>query len=182
ASLGTADYLRELAAPRNPDRLHFAQIVLDRQRPRGQATCRRSRGLELLQRDSGRLATEHMMALLRDHYDGTPWAAWDPAELDVKSICMHSTPYHRVKTAGSMVAHLDGEPGRSLLWLAVGQPCRRIFLPYRMAELTSQEELDATLRVEALLEQLFGGAAGEKSEGNKEAEHRLLQAVRAMEK
>src|SRR5690606_5026515 len=110
ASSGIAAYLRELGGPRNPDRLHFAHIVLDRKRPRGQATCRRARGLELLQRDSGRLATEHVLALLRDHYDSTPWATWDPAELDVKSICMHSTPYHRVQTAGSMVAHLDGEP------------------------------------------------------------------------
>src|SRR5690606_28669909 len=83
---------------------------------------------------------------------------------------------------GSMVAHLDGEPGRSLLWLAVGQPCRRIFLPYRVAEWTSQEELEATLRVEALLEERFAGAAGDKREGDEEAEHRLLHAVRAMEK
>jgi len=51
-----------------------------------------------------------------------------------------------------------------------------------MAELTSQEGLDTTLRVEALLEQLFEGAGEEKSEGNSEAEHRLLHAARAMEK
>ena len=51
-----------------------------------------------------------------------------------------------------------------------------------MAEWTSQEELDATLQVEALLEKLFEGAAGMKRVGNDEAEHRLLHAVRAMEK
>lgn len=155
ASPGLADYLHCLAPSQPLNGLHFAHIVLDRNRPRGQATCRRARGLELLQRDCGRLTTEHMLALLRDHYDGTAWAKWDPAELDVKSICMHSTPYHPVKTAGSMVAHLHGEPGQSLLWLAVGQPCQRIFLPYRMAELTDEQALDATQRVEVILEELF---------------------------
>lgn len=197
ASPGIADYLRQLASPKQPDDLNFAQIVLDRNRPRGQATCRRARGLELLQRDYGRLTTEDMLALLRDHYDGTPWAKWDPTEMDVKSICMHSTPYHPVKTAGSMVAHLYGEHGQSLLWLAIGQPCQRIFLPYRMEELTDGEVLDATLRAEAILEELceregraeaplMEGApnddAGDRVGGRLTRVAQLMQSLKAMEK
>ncbi|HEY8418465.1 MAG TPA: C69 family dipeptidase [Limnochordales bacterium] len=109
----------------------FAATVLDRRRPRGQATCRRGRGLELLGR--GTVDVVGMMALLRDHYEGTPLGAWPPEELDIKSICMHSTPYHPVRTAGSIVAELD-PAGRQppVLWLSVGMPCRSIFLPFRM--------------------------------------------------
>lgn len=121
----------QVAGEAGESAISFAAAVLDRRRPRGQAACRRGRGLELLGR--GPMDVPGMMALLRDHYEGTPLGAWSPEELDIKSICMHSTPYHPVRTAGSMVAELD-PAGRQppVLWLSVGMPCRSIFLPFRM--------------------------------------------------
>lgn len=156
ASAGIEEYLVSLGGERTASgQLDFAAAVLDRERPRGQATCRRARGMEVLTRDQGHLEASHMLALLRDHYDGTPLALWNPAASDIKSICMHTTPYHQVKTAGSMVADLLGGADGALVWLAIGQPCQRAFLPFTVGEITTQAQLDQVNDLDAQLEDLF---------------------------
>lgn len=78
-----------------------------------------------------KVTAEALMAVLRDHYEGTPYDATDgyqtgsPNKTKYRTICTASTIH-------SLVASLDGrrpEPLQARLWLALGKPDTTIFLP-----------------------------------------------------
>jgi dipeptidase len=113
-------------------RFSFARTYGDyAKHPRGSGQCRLSRGRDRLVAQRGAIGVPEMMALLRDHYEGTFLAPrWAPDEPDCPSICMHSDGPDGGHTAASMVAHLR-PPGEVLTWWAsFAPPCLAVFLPY----------------------------------------------------
>jgi dipeptidase len=84
-----------------------------------------------------KLTPQDIMALLRDHYEGT--------EYDLTNIYEKGSPHHtterticRMDTDTSSVAHLRGwlppEIG-GVLWLSVGTPCSSVYVPYYLGVL-----------------------------------------------
>jgi dipeptidase len=84
-----------------------------------------------------KLAPRDIIALLRDHYEGT--------EYDLTKGYEKGSPHHttertvcRINTDATSVAHLRGwlppEIG-GLLWLSVGTPCSSVYVPYYLGVL-----------------------------------------------
>ncbi len=84
-----------------------------------------------------RLTPRDLMALLRDHYEGT--------EYDLTQGYKKGSPHHtserticRMATDATTVAHLRGwlppEIG-GVLWLSVGTPCSSVYVPYYLGVL-----------------------------------------------
>jgi dipeptidase len=84
-----------------------------------------------------KLTPREIMALLRDHYEGT--------EYDLTNRYEKGSPHHtterticRMATDATTVAHLRGwlppEIG-GLLWLSVGTPCSSVYVPYYLGVL-----------------------------------------------
>jgi secernin len=98
-------------------------------RTSGQIRCSRSR--DLLARGRGNLGVTEMMAILRDHNEGT-WLAprWAPDEPDVPTICVHPVSPRGGQTAASMVAHLRPAGELPTCWASFVTPCLAAFLPY----------------------------------------------------
>ncbi len=78
-----------------------------------------------------KITAEALMAVLRDHYEGTPYDATDgyktgsPNKTKYRTICTASTIH-------SLVASLDASrpaPLQVRLWLALGKPDTTVFLP-----------------------------------------------------
>ncbi len=78
-----------------------------------------------------KISADSLMALLRDHYEGTDYDATDgykkgtPNKTPFRTICTSSTIY-------SFIASLNGqlpEPISVSVWLALGKPDTTVFLP-----------------------------------------------------
>jgi len=99
--------------------------------PIGQAAPRCARSRSLLEESPGQMTPQTMIAVLRDHYEGTALApARSPSEPDRMTICMHPLgPARGLQTAASMVAHLPRQ-SRATYWGSLLTPCLGCFLPY----------------------------------------------------
>lgn len=84
---------------------------------------------KLLGEKQGRVSSQIMMRILRDHYEnGTVFTPGrEPSDGKCYSICMHADPVGT--TAASMVAHIR-TPGRfNVYWAGLGNPCCGVFMP-----------------------------------------------------
>jgi dipeptidase len=91
--------------------------------------CRYQRGRELLDVAAGRITSETLRGVLRDHYDSGPLYRPGRAPEDDRyfSLCMHAGEL--MSTTASMVATLDVD-APPVAWMALGTPCVSAFLPY----------------------------------------------------
>jgi secernin len=91
---------------------------------------RRTRAASLLRADEGRLATAHIMGVLRDHNEAdAAGETWRPGRSTRYGPCIHAAPEPRNgQTTGSMVSEL--RQGRGVHWVTgTAAPCISIFKP-----------------------------------------------------
>lgn len=113
-----------------------------------------------------KMTAEALMAILRDHYEGTPYDATDgyktgsPNRTKFRTICTAST-------INAFVVSLDAgrpDPLSTAMWLAVGKPDTTVFLPlyYGVANLPAgAETLNAkVLALERAAEESYGAMIG----------------------
>jgi dipeptidase len=113
-----------------------------------------------------RMTAEALMAILRDHYEGTPYDATEgyktgsPNRTKFRTICTAST-------INAFVVSLDAgrpEPLSTAMWLAAGKPDTTVFLPlyYGVANLPAgAETLNAkVLALEKAAEESYGSMIG----------------------
>lgn len=113
-----------------------------------------------------KMTAEALMAILRDHYEGTPYDATDgyktgsPNRTRFRTICTAST-------INAFVVSLDAgrpEPLATAMWMAVGKPDTTVFLPlyYGVATLPAgAETLNAkVLALERAAEESYGAMIG----------------------
>lgn len=113
-----------------------------------------------------KMTAEALMAILRDHYEGTPYDATDgyktgsPNRTKFRTICTAST-------INAFVVSLDAqrpEPLATAMWLAVGKPDTTVFLPLYFGVATlppGAETLNAkVLTLESAVEESYGSMIG----------------------
>ena len=92
--------------------------------------ARQCRTSDLLQAAQGRITTQTMLAILRDHGEGAD-ESWSPARgVTGAQVCCHAGPgpIRISQTTGSMVSHL--KPDIQTHWLTgTAAPCTGIFKP-----------------------------------------------------
>jgi dipeptidase len=119
---------------------------------------------------ANRVTTESLMALLRDHYEGTAYDATD----GYKSGTPNKTKYRTICTAttiNSFVASLSAsrpEPISISLWLALGKPDTTVYLPlyYGVSSLPLEAGLGTNVHDYAVFEsQHFDSAAFQARRG-----------------
>ncbi|MBP7706850.1 MAG: C69 family dipeptidase [Candidatus Aminicenantes bacterium] len=115
---------------------------------------------------AGKMTAEALMAILRDHYEGTPYDATDgyttgsPNRTKFRTICTAST-------INAFVVSLGGprpEPLATAVWLAFGKPDTTVFLPLYYGVATMPAEaltLNAkVLALEKAAEENYGTMIG----------------------
>lgn len=135
ASADLAEHAREQGwwDPARQPRFNFARTYGDyANHVPTSGQIRRARSRDLLTRGRGNLGVADMMAILRDHNEGT-WLAprWAPDEPDVPTICVHPVSAAQGgQTAASIVAHLRPAGELATYWTSFVSPCQAVFLPH----------------------------------------------------
>jgi dipeptidase len=100
----------------------------------GGMQIRRNMTMTCLRRDSSHVTPASMMAISRNHLEGTFVAPrWGAAEAFWPSPCLHDTPQSGYHSAASLVAHLRaGMPPllRQVYWASFSNPCCNVFKPF----------------------------------------------------
>lgn len=87
---------------------------------------------QMLDRKKGRLTTDYMKNILKDHFEGEIIEPrWSPADGILASICMHNMDESSSKTAAGSVVELRAD-GDSIWWSCMSNPCISVFLPFSM--------------------------------------------------
>ena len=113
----------------------FARAYADEGVPRQVSHIRMMRTRSLLQQQRGRIDVTWMKRIARDHYEDTflQGPAFDPADPDFHTICMHVSPagFTWGNTASSCVAELPDSPdGLPVFWWTPGPPCNGCYVPF----------------------------------------------------
>jgi len=113
----------------------FARAYADDGVPRQVSHIRMMRTRSLLQQQCGRIDVPWMKRMARDHYEDTflHGPAFDPADPDFHSVCMHVSPtgFTWGNTASSCVAELPDLPdGIPVFWWTPGPPCNGCYVPF----------------------------------------------------
>ncbi|MEE9284425.1 MAG: C69 family dipeptidase, partial [Dehalococcoidia bacterium] len=113
----------------------FAYAYGDDETPAEGARLRAGRTRQLLAQRHRQVSEEWMMRIARDHYEGTflGGPAFDPANPDAQSLCMHVSPagFTWGNTASSAIAVLPRAPDElPVLWWTPGPPCNGCYLPF----------------------------------------------------
>jgi len=100
----------------------------------GAMQIRRNATLSCLRKDCGRVSPTSMLAITRNHHEGTiVEPRWSPAEPFWATPCAHDRPRARYRTAASMVAHLRGDVPpllRQVYWAGFSNPCCSVSQPF----------------------------------------------------
>lgn len=102
----------------------FAECYSREGYPYRSSQTRVERGLDLLAEETGELTREDLMAVLRDHYEGTPMYQSPHGNDLYRTICSG-------RTVSAMVVQLEpGLPsGMQVMWYCMGSPCVGVFMP-----------------------------------------------------
>ena len=100
----------------------------------GNMQIRRNMTLSCLRRDFSHVTPASMMAISRNHLEGTLVAPrWAAPEAFWPTPCMHDTPQSPYHSAASCVVHLRAEMPpllRQVYWASFSNPCCNIFKPF----------------------------------------------------
>lgn len=102
------------------------------------------RSRQLLRASAGRIAAGTMMAILRDHYEGTflDGPMFGPHLPDLLTLCMHDSPaaFTWGNTATSVIVDIDpAVPESSMCWSCYQPPCSSVYVATTMGgELSPQ--------------------------------------------
>lgn len=100
----------------------------------GGMQIRRNMTMSCLRRDFSHVTPASMMAISRNHLEGTFVAPrWSPAEAFWATPCLHDTPQSGYHSAASMVAQLRANMPpllRQVYWASFSNPCSNVFKPF----------------------------------------------------
>jgi dipeptidase len=114
-------------------RFNFADAYTKDDRAEGSGARRRARSCAVLSRREGNIDAQSMMALLRDHADGSaPDESLRTTFGSGSGICVHcNADGTGGNTAASLVAELCADESRlPIYWCSFCSPCIAIFLPF----------------------------------------------------
>lgn len=100
-----------------------------------EATIRHQRKLQLLRANKGDITVQDMMAIARDHYEGTPLEAikgLHAVETLHLSICWHITKFFPGHSPGNQICVLRKDKpamGNVTMWAVQGNPCIGCYVP-----------------------------------------------------
>ena len=99
----------------------------------GNMQNRRNATLGCLRKDCGQVSVASMMAIARNHHEGTVLEPrWGAADAFWSAPCLHDSPRSPYRTNASMVVRLRADLPpllRQVYWAAFGNPCCAVYQP-----------------------------------------------------